>query len=194
MLWFDWLIALHIFTPLPCNASFLIVNQLFRGRTQWCQQITVQEHLFGEFALVHLTFGSCTSPTDTFPFTYHPFDSPGMCTVDNLQGLIFGNSQSPDKFTGNPKRTTITTKPPIVRRIRREEVGEDGMKVEVAEERGIGVIVICPFYGKRPLGMRPIPFTALSACAYLIPRPTRARRLRQLLPIMSTAIMTQCRW
>ena len=29
-----------------------------------------------EFALVHLTFGSCTSPTDTYHFTYHPFNAP----------------------------------------------------------------------------------------------------------------------
>ena len=28
------------------------------------QQITVQEHLFGEFALAPLTFELCTSPTD----------------------------------------------------------------------------------------------------------------------------------
>ena len=35
------------------------------------QQITVQEHIFGEFALAPLTFGPFTSPTDTFPFTCH---------------------------------------------------------------------------------------------------------------------------
>ena len=35
------------------------------------QQITVQEHIFGEFALAPLTFEPCTSPTDTSPFTYH---------------------------------------------------------------------------------------------------------------------------
>ena len=62
------------------SASFLIVkNKCVREeltdlpfflKTQ-LQQITVQEHLFGEFALAPLTFGPCTSPTDTFPFTYH---------------------------------------------------------------------------------------------------------------------------
>ena len=52
---------------------------------------------------MHLTFGSCTSPTDTFPFTYHPFNRPGMCAVENFQRFKFGNSQSPDNFTGNPK-------------------------------------------------------------------------------------------
>ena len=35
------------------------------------QQITVQEHLFGEFTLAPLTIDLCTSPTETFPFTYH---------------------------------------------------------------------------------------------------------------------------
>ena len=35
------------------------------------QQITVQEHIFGEFAITPLTFGPCTYPTDTLPFTYH---------------------------------------------------------------------------------------------------------------------------
>ena len=33
-------------------------------------QIIVEEYIFGEFALTTLTFGLCTSPTDTFPFTY----------------------------------------------------------------------------------------------------------------------------
>ena len=60
-------------------ASFLIVKHScvreelidlpFFLQTQ-LQQITVKEHLFGEFALAPLNFGPCTSPTDTFPFTY----------------------------------------------------------------------------------------------------------------------------
>ena len=55
-------------------ASFLIVKSScvreelidlpFFLQTQ-LQQITVQEHLFGEFALTPLTFSPCTSPTDT---------------------------------------------------------------------------------------------------------------------------------
>ena len=73
----------------------------------------------------------------------------------------------------------MTKKPPMGRRIRQLEVGEEGMKVEVAKERGIGGIVIRPFYGTRPLEMMPMPFTTLSACAYLIPRTTRERKLRQ---------------
>ena len=61
------------------NASFLIVKNScvreelidlpFFLQTQ-LQQITVQEHLFGDFALAPLTFGMYTSPTETFPFTY----------------------------------------------------------------------------------------------------------------------------
>ena len=54
------------------------------------------------------------------------------------------------------------------RKIRRQEVGEDGMKVEVAAERGIGEIVIRNFYGLRLLGIRPMPFTILSTCASLM--------------------------
>ena len=84
-------------------------THFFQGRTQWCQQITVQEHIFGEFALVHLTFGLCTSPTDTFCFTYHPFNVPGMYAVDNFQRLIFGNSQLSKKFTGKPKIVSLPT-------------------------------------------------------------------------------------
>ena len=33
------------------------------------QRIIVEEHTFGEFALSTLTFGLCTSPTDTFTVT-----------------------------------------------------------------------------------------------------------------------------
>ena len=69
-----------MFTPLPLNVSFLIVKHtcvreelsdvIFFLQTQ-LQQITVQEHHFGDFELAHLTFGSYTSPTETTPFTYH---------------------------------------------------------------------------------------------------------------------------
>ena len=79
------------------------ITQLYQGRTQRCQKLTLEEHIFGQFALAHLTFGSCTSPTYTFPFTYLSFKGTGMWTVDNFQHLIFGNSQSPNQFTGNPK-------------------------------------------------------------------------------------------
>ena len=70
IIWFNWLIALYFFTLLPCNSIFLIVKKLYQGRTQLCcvflrkqlQQINVQEHIFGEFALGPLTFGLCTPP------------------------------------------------------------------------------------------------------------------------------------
>ena len=55
---------------------------------------------------MHLTFGLCTPPTDTFPFTYHPFNGPNICRVENSQCLRFGNSCSPEKFTVNLKRIT----------------------------------------------------------------------------------------
>ena len=78
-------------------------THFFQGRTQWCyvflqtqlQHITVQERLFGDFTLATLTFGPCTSPTDTFPFTYHfmsvfipisnPLNCSPICAGENLQ-------------------------------------------------------------------------------------------------------------
>ena len=93
--------------------------------------------------------------------------------------MRFGNSQSPDKFTEKPKRAPITKKPLTGIRIRRQELGEDGMKVEVTEKRGIGGIIILTIYDPRPLGVRPIPFRTLLACASMIPIPTRARQFQQ---------------
>ena len=63
----------------------------------------MQGYLFGEFVLVQLTFCLCNPPTDTPPFTYYPFNGPGMCAVYYFQRLRFGNSQSPENFTGKPK-------------------------------------------------------------------------------------------
>ena len=92
---FYWLIALYIFTPLPRNASFLIVKHscvreelsdvVFFLQTQ-LKQTTVQEHIFVVFALVPHTLGLCTSPTDTFSFTHHfpsvsiPISKPLNCS------------------------------------------------------------------------------------------------------------------
>ena len=166
-------------------------TQFYQGRTKWCQQITVQEHIFVELALVHLNFCPCTSPTDTFPLIYHPFNGPGICVVYNVQHFIFDNSQSPDKFTKKPKRKTITTKPPIGRIIRQQKVGYEGMKMGLAEEIGIGAIVLRPLYGPKPLEIRPMSFTTLLTCTYLILGPKRARNLWQWRPIMSTAIIIQ---
>ena len=104
-----WLVnsSLYFYPITPEREFSNCEMQLYQGRTQWCQQITVQEHIFGEFVIVHLTFGSWTSLTDTFPFTYHPFNGPSMCAVDNFQPLIFGNNQSPDKLTGKPKIASL---------------------------------------------------------------------------------------
>ena len=62
----DWFIALYLFTLLPRNASFKTVKNscvreevsdvVFFLQTQ-LQYITVQEHLFGDFALAPLNFG-----------------------------------------------------------------------------------------------------------------------------------------
>ena len=82
-------------------------KQLCQARTHQFQQITVQENLFGDFAIVHLNFDLCTSPTDTFPFTYQPHNVPRMCKVVNFQRLRFDNSQSPDKYTGKPKIVSL---------------------------------------------------------------------------------------
>ena len=103
---FNWLIGLYLFMSLVRNASFLIVkNSCVREelinipyfiQTQ-LQQITLQEHIFGELALAPLTFCPRTSPTDTFPFTYHfpsvsipicqSLNCSPICAVDNFQRL-----------------------------------------------------------------------------------------------------------
>ena len=69
---FDWLIALYLFTLLTRNTSFLIVKKVVSGKkSSQLQPITVQENIFGEFALAPHTFGPCTSPTDTFFFRHN---------------------------------------------------------------------------------------------------------------------------
>ena len=47
------------------------------------QYITVKEHLFCKFELAPLTFGPCTSPTDTLHFTYQ-FSSVSIPTSNTL--------------------------------------------------------------------------------------------------------------
>ena len=104
---FDCLIVLYLFITLVPNTSFIIVKIVVSKKKSVMSKNTLQEYLAVEFALVHLTFGLCTSPTDTFPFTYHPFNGCGMCAVDNFQRLRFGNSRSPDKFTRKHKTQII---------------------------------------------------------------------------------------
>ena len=68
---------------LVCNASFIIVKkQWCQGRSRLCQQITVQEHTFCEFALVHL-------PNWHFSLHLPPLQRPGMCAVYNFERLRF---------------------------------------------------------------------------------------------------------
>ena len=57
----------------------------------------------GEFTLTYPTLRSCTYPTETPPYIYHHFNGRAMCAVYDIQHVIFGNSQSSDKFTGKPK-------------------------------------------------------------------------------------------
>ena len=84
------------------------ITQLCQRRTQWCQQITVQEHHFSEFALVHLWF--LHLPNWDFPLHLPPLQWPGICAVDNLRCLMFFNSQSPENFTGKPKIVSFPDK------------------------------------------------------------------------------------
>ena len=115
---YDWLIVLYIFIPLVRIASFLIIkNSCVRKeitdlpslhKTQ-LQQITVEEHLFVEFALATLTFGPCTYISDTFPFTYHfppvpisisdPFNCRPIFTIHNFQRF-----QRQINILDNPRR------------------------------------------------------------------------------------------
>ena len=95
------------------NASFLIVKKScvreelidlpFFLQTQ-LQHITVQEHLFGEFALATLTFGPFTSPTETSPFTYHFRLCHSYLPVPKmhpqLRGRQFPTPSTPDQHLG----------------------------------------------------------------------------------------------
>ena len=118
ILQFYRLIALYLFISLVRNASFLIVKKscvreeltdvVFFLQTQ-LQQITVQEHIFDEFALAPLTFGPFTPPTDIFHFTYHfpsvtipisqSLNCSPICVVDNFQRF-----QRQIDILNNPRR------------------------------------------------------------------------------------------
>ena len=62
--------------PLVRNASFLIVKTVVSGKNSVMSTNHCTRTYFWDFALVHFTFGSCSSPSDTFHFTYHPFNVP----------------------------------------------------------------------------------------------------------------------
>ena len=53
---------------------------------------------------------SCTSPLVHAPPQLTLFPSTTTCAVEDSQHLRFGNSQSPDKFTGKPKTKIIIYK------------------------------------------------------------------------------------
>ena len=102
--------SLYCYPIASQNKFYNCKTQLCQGRTQWCyvflqtklQQINVQEHMFGEFALAPLTFGPCTSPIDTFSFAYHflyvyipiinPLNCSPICALDNFQRFQFQNN------------------------------------------------------------------------------------------------------
>ena len=110
ILWFDWLIALYIFTLLTRNASFIIIKhscvreELSDVNKSLCKNIFLVSSRLCISPLV-----CAPPPTDTSYFIYHPFNGPSMYTVDNFQCLRFGNSQSPDKFIGKPKIVSLPT-------------------------------------------------------------------------------------
>ena len=94
---FDWLISLHIFTLLPCNASFLIIKKIVRG-----EDSDVKKSLCKNIFLVSSRL--CTSPL----VCAHPqltlFNSPTTPSTPwhvgcrNFPTLEIW--QSLDKFTG----------------------------------------------------------------------------------------------
>ena len=78
---------------------------------QWCQgrmrnsvfpsDTTATNHCGRTYFLV--SSHSRPSPLVRAPPQLTLFPSPNTCAVDDFQRLRFGNSQSPEKFTGNPK-------------------------------------------------------------------------------------------
>ena len=106
---FDWLIALYIFTLLPRNASFLILkNSCVREEVSdfnksLCKNIFLVSSRLCTSPLVR------ASPQLTLSLHLQPLQCPVMCAVDNFWRLIFYNSQSPDKFTGNPLIVSLPT-------------------------------------------------------------------------------------
>ena len=100
---FDWLISLHLFISLFHNTIILIVKTVVSGKnsmmsTNHCARSSCwwvcafAPHLW----FVHL-------PNWYLSLHLPPLQHPGMCMVDNFQRLRFGNSRSPDKFTGKLK-------------------------------------------------------------------------------------------
>ena len=102
---YDWLIAIYIFISLVCNVSFLIIiNSAVREELSYlpfffrhnCNKSPRKNILL---VIMH----SCTSSLVRAPPQLPLYPSPTTCVVYDFQHLIFGNSKSPDKFTGKPK-------------------------------------------------------------------------------------------
>ena len=76
----DWLIALYLFISLVRNTSFLIIEN--NGFSEELSDVnkSLCKNIFLVRAPPQLTH---------FHFTYHPFNGPGMCAVDNFQRLRF---------------------------------------------------------------------------------------------------------
>ena len=102
---YDWLIALYLFISLVCNAIFLIIKIVVSGKNtvilRFIFRYNCNKSLWKKIFLVSLH--SCTSPLVCEPSQLPLLTSPTTCEVDYFQRLIFGNSKSPDKFTGKPK-------------------------------------------------------------------------------------------
>ena len=100
-----WLIALYLFISLFRKANcFIIINIDFREELNYppfSLQTKLQKSLWKNIFLVILY--SRTSPLVSAPPQLTCFPSPTTCALDDIQRLIFDNSQLPDKFTGKPK-------------------------------------------------------------------------------------------
>ena len=101
---YDWLIVLYLFISLVRNASFLIINTVVSWKNsvifRFFFRHNCKKSLWKNIFLV--SSHSCTSPLVRAPPQLPLVPSPTTCAVDDFQRLIFGNSQPPDKFTGNP--------------------------------------------------------------------------------------------
>ena len=108
---YDWLIALYIFIPLVRNRSFLIIKTVVSGKNSaiFCFFF---RHNFNRSLCKNIFFVILHSRP--LPFEHAPPQltlppSITTCAVDDSQRLIFGNSQSPDKFTGKTKTVSHLT-------------------------------------------------------------------------------------
>ena len=98
ILLFDWSIALYLFISLVRNASFLIVkNSGVREEVSDVNKSLCKNILSVSSRLCTSTLGLCTSPTDTFHFTYHPFNAPAYAPekISNALYLAVSLTSSP---------------------------------------------------------------------------------------------------